>query len=166
MMGLPASREIRMQTHPPDEILATYQRYVDTRNRVEAGELPWDALAAFFTDGATFIDPAWGRIEGIQAIRRFLVDSMAGLEDWEFPHEWAMVDGDRLVARWQNRLPGRRADGSYYQAPGYSFLRYAGNGRFSYEEDLLNMVHVGELIRESGWKPPATFNAPPRHPRR
>jgi ketosteroid isomerase-like protein len=155
-----------MQTHPPDEILATYQRYVDTRNRVEAGELPWDALAGFFTDDATFIDPAWGRIEGIQAIRRFLVDSMAGLEDWEFPHEWAMVDGDRLIARWQNRLPGRRADGSCYQAPGYSLLRYAGDGRFSYEEDLLNMVHVGELIRESGWKPPATFNAPPRHPRR
>jgi ketosteroid isomerase-like protein len=155
-----------MPTHPPDEILATYRRYVDTRDRVEQGELPWDALADFFTDDATFIDPAWGRIEGIQAIRRFLVDSMAGLEDWEFPHEWAMVDGDRLIARWQNRLPGRRADGTPYQAPGYSFLRYAGGGRFSYEEDLLNMVHVGELIRESGWKPPASFNPPPRHPRR
>jgi ketosteroid isomerase-like protein len=155
-----------MPTHPPGEILATYQRYVDTRNRVEKGELPWDALAGFFTDDATFIDPAWGRIEGIQAIRRFLVDSMAGLEDWEFPHEWAMVDGDRLIARWQNRLPGRRADGTPYQAPGYSFLRYAGGGRFSYEEDLLNMVHIGELIRESGWKPPAGFNPPPRTPRR
>jgi ketosteroid isomerase-like protein len=155
-----------MPAHPPDEILATYHRYVDTRNRVEKGELAWDALADFFTDDATFIDPAWGRIEGIQAIRRFLIDSMAGLEDWEFPHEWAMVDGDRLIARWQNRLPGRRADGTPYQAPGYSFLRYAGGGRFSYEEDLLNMVHVGELIRESGWKPTAAFNFPPRHPRR
>jgi ketosteroid isomerase-like protein len=155
-----------MPAYPPDEVLATYRRYVDTRNRVEKGELAWDGLADFFTDDATFIDPAWGRIEGIQAIRRFLIDSMAGLEDWEFPHEWAMVDGDRLIARWQNRLPGRRADGTPYQAPGYSFLRYAGNGRFSYEEDLLNMVHVGELIRESGWKPPAAFNMPPRHPRR
>jgi ketosteroid isomerase-like protein len=155
-----------MPAYPPAEILATYRRYVDTRNRVEKGELPWDALAAFFTDDATFIDPAWGRVEGIQAIRRFLVDSMAGLEDWEFPHEWAMVDGDRLIARWQNRLPGRRADGTYYEAPGYSFLRYVGGGRFSYEEDLLNMVHIGELIRESGWKPPASFNPPPRHPRR
>jgi ketosteroid isomerase-like protein len=155
-----------MPPYPPDEILATYQRYVDTRDRVEAGELPWDALAGFFTDDATFIDPAWGRIEGIEAIRTFLVESMAGLEDWEFPHEWAMVDGDRLIARWQNRLPGRRADGTPYQAPGYSLLRYAGNGRFSCEEDLLNMVHVVELIRESGWKPPAAFNPPPRQPRR
>jgi ketosteroid isomerase-like protein len=155
-----------MPRFPREEILASYERYVATRRRVEAGQASWDALAAFFTDDATFIDPAWGRVEGIAAIREFLVESMAGLEDWEFPHEWAMVEGDRLIARWQNRLPGRRADGSCYEAPGYSMLVYAGGGRFSFEEDLLNMVHVGELIRESGWKPPANFNAPPRHPRR
>ena len=155
-----------MPAYPPQEILATYERYVETRDRVVAGERPWDALAAFFTDDATFIDPAWGRIEGIAEIRRFLVESMQGLEDWEFPHEWSMVDGDRLIARWQNRLPGRRADGTPYQAPGYSFLVYAGDGRFSYEEDLLNMVHVTELIQESGWKPTGAFNMPPSNPRR
>ena len=148
------------------EIEDAYTRYVAMRRRIEGGDASWDALAAFFTDDATFIDPAWGRIEGIQAIRRFLVDSMAGLEDWEFPHEWAMVDGDRLIARWQNRLPGRRADGTPYQAPGYSFLRYAGNGRFSYEEDLLNMVHVFELMKESGWRPTGAVNAPPSPVRR
>ena len=152
--------------HSEQEIRSTYERYVETRGRVEAGELGWDALAAFFTDDATFIDPAWGRIEGIAEIRKFLVESMEGLEDWEFPHEWSMVQGDRLIARWQNRLPGRRADGSRYEAPGYSLMVYAGEGRFRYEEDLLNMVHVGELIRESGWKPGPTCNAPPRNPRR
>ncbi|MGH0031043.1 MAG: nuclear transport factor 2 family protein [Myxococcota bacterium] len=155
-----------MPSFPPEEIERTYRRYVETRGRVEAGELGWDALAAFFTDDATFIDPAWGRVEGIEAIREFLVESMVGLEDWEFPHEWSMVDGDRLIARWQNRLPGQRPDGTPYQAPGYSFMVYAGDGRFSYEEDLLNMVHVNELIRESGWKPSGPFNVPPRHPRR
>jgi ketosteroid isomerase-like protein len=153
-------------SYPEKEVRSTYERYVATRDRIEAGELGWDALADFFTDDATFIDPAWGRIEGIARIRRFLVESMEGLEGWEFPHEWAMVQDDRLIARWQNRLPGRRADGSPYQAPGYSLMVYAGGGRFSYEEDLLNMVHVGELIRESGWKPGPTFNAPPRRPRR
>ena len=152
--------------HSEEEIRATYERYVATRDRVEAGELGWDALAAFFTDDATFIDPAWGRVEGIAAIREFLVESMVGLEDWEFPHEWAMVQGDQLISRWQNRLPGRRGDGSFYEAPGYSLMTYAGDGRFSREEDMLNMIHVGELIRESGWKPGSGFNAPPRNPRR
>jgi len=152
--------------HSEEEIRATYERYVATRDRVEAGELGWDALAAFFTADATFIDPAWGRVEGIAAIREFLVESMVGLEDWEFPHEWAMVQGDQLISRWQNRLPGRRGDGSFYEAPGYSLMTYAGDGRFSREEDMLNMIHVGELIRESGWKPGSRFNAPPRNPRR
>ena len=155
-----------MTSFPPEEIRSTYDRYLDARAKVEAGELGWEALAAFFTDDATFIDPAWGRIRGIDAIKEFLIESMAGLEDWTFPHEWSMVEGDRLIARWQNRLPGRRADGTPYEAPGYSLMVYAGDGRFSYEEDMLNMVHVIELIRESGWKPGPGFNPPPRQPLR
>jgi ketosteroid isomerase-like protein len=149
-----------------EEIRTTYERYLETRNRVERGELGWDALADYFTDDATFIDPAWGRVEGIEEIRKFLSASMLGLDDWSFPHEWSMVQKDRLIARWQNRLPGQRGDGSYYEAPGYSMMVYAGNGKFSYEEDLLNMVHVNELIKESGWRPTGPMNLPPRKPRR
>ena len=149
-----------------DEIRATHERYVATRDRIEAGSKGWDALADFFTEDATFIDPAWGRVEGLASIRKFLVESMSGLEDWRFPHQWSALEGRRLVTHWFNRLPGGRADGSFYQAPGVSIFEYARNGRFSVEMDLLNMVHVNVLIRESGWRPPASFHMPPRHPRR
>ena len=149
-----------------DEIRATHERYVATRDHIEAGRLGWDALADFFTEDATFIDPAWGRVEGLAEIRKFLVESMAGLEDWRFPHQWHAIEGGRLVTHWFNRLPGQRADGSFYEAPGVSIFEYAGNGRFSFEMDLLNMAHVNELIRESGWRPPGSFHVPPRHPRR
>jgi ketosteroid isomerase-like protein len=155
-----------MSDVPASEIRETYERYVETRNRVEAGELGWDALAAFFTDDAFFVDPAWGRVDGVEAIRGFLEESMAGLEDWTFPHQWSVVEGNRLVAFWMNRLGGAREDGTPYEAPGVSIMEYAGQGRFSSEVDLLNMVHVGELIAESGWRPPPNFNMPPRNPRR
>lgn len=148
------------------EVQAAYDAYVAARTRAERGELGWDALADFFTEDATFVDPAWGRVRGREAIRRFLVESMTGLEGWSFPREWTLIEGDRLVSGWQNRLPGRRADGSPYQAPGVSILRYAGGGKFSLEEDLLNMVHVAELIGESGWRPGPGFSAPPRRPPR
>jgi ketosteroid isomerase-like protein len=148
------------------EIRQTFDRYVATRNRIESGELPWSALAEFFTDDATFIDPAWGRVEGIAEIRKFLDESMLGLEDWSFPLEWVMVEGRRLVTMWQNRLAGRRADGSHYDAPGISVMHYAGGGKFDFEMDLLNMAHVGELIAESGWAPSGAFNMPPRNPKR
>lgn len=155
-----------MAEHPKQEILDAYDRLIEARSRAERGELGWENLASFFTEDATFIDPAWGRIEGLENITRFLEESMAGLEGWTFPQEWTLVEGDRLVSCWQNRLPGERPDGSPYQAPGISILHYAGGGRFRSEEDLLNMVHVTELIRESGWKPGAGFNLPPRNPRR
>ncbi len=121
--------------YSPEEILATHHRYLERRRKIEAGELGWETLADFFTDDATFVDPAWGR-----------------------------VDGDSLVTGFQNRLPGRRADGSYYQAPGVSRIVYAGGGKFSFEQDLLNMLHVLELIKESGWMPKKKMNAPPRSP--
>ena len=42
--------------------------------------------------------------------------------------------------------------GSAYEQSGYSTLLYAGDGKFSYEEDLLNMAHVFEDIKESKFR--------------
>lgn len=153
-----------MSEFSEQEIKETHNRYLAARARVEAGELPWSALADFFTDDATFIDPAWGRIQGIDEIRKFLDESMLGLEDWSFPTEWTMIDGNRLVTMWYNRLGGKRADGSYYEAPGISVMYYAGNGKFNFEMDLLNMDHVNEILGESGWMPKGEFNMPPKKP--
>jgi ketosteroid isomerase-like protein len=147
-----------------NEARETYARYVATRDRIEGGELPWSALADFFTEDAVFVDPAWGRMEGRAAIAKFMDESMAGLEDWRFPEQWTVAEGDRVVTFWWNRLPGERPDGTPFQAPGISILTYAGDGKFSQEVDLLNMVEVGELFNESGWTPPPTMNMPPRRP--
>jgi hypothetical protein len=45
-----------------------------------------------------------------------------------------------------------------------SIVHYAGDGRFSYALDILNMAEVMEVIAASGWTPPADFNQPPRRP--
>ena len=100
-----------------DEVRAAYEAYIATRERIMAGELPWSALSAHFTEDAVFIDPAWGRVEGLDAMITFFDDSMQGLDGWEFPEEWTIVDGDRVVSAWWNRLPGRTPDGGYPQAP-------------------------------------------------
>jgi len=147
------------------EARQAYKRYVAERGRVEQGERTWSSLAEeFFTDDVVFIDPAWGRSEGRAAVADFMDRSMVGLEDWTFPEEWIMVDGDRVVSFWWNRLPGTDDQGRPFQAPGVSIMRYAGDGRFDHELDILNMAEVMELITHSDWTPAGDMNMPPKEP--
>ena len=153
--------------HPRAEIEATLERYQDLRRRIDAGEIQgWTGIAEFFTDDCVYIDPAWGRVEGIAALREFLDESMRGLEDWTFPVEYTAIDGDTVVIKWTQVSPGTRDDGTAYEQSGYSTLVYAGNGKFSYEEDLLNMAHVNEDLRAAGWRPRPGFVMPPAAPNR
>ncbi len=149
------------------EARETYRRFVALRDRIDVGERAWAELADFFTEDAAYIDPAWGRIEGREGIREFFERSMAGLTGygWSTPENWTMVDGHRVVSQWDQIL-GERADGTPWRVPGLSILYYAGDGRFCYSHDMLNMTHVGETLKAMQWKPPAVFNLPPRRPDR
>jgi len=153
-------------SHPRDEVQAAVDIYCDLRRRIEAGDATWTDLADLFTDDVVYNDPAWGRIEGIDELKVFLDESMRGLEDWTFPVEYTAIDGDTVVIKWTQQLPGARDDGSRYEQSGYSTLVYAGQGKFSYEEDLLNMVHVFEDLKASGWQPKANMLMPPADPDR
>ena len=81
--------------------------------RSTQGRRGWGELAEFFTPDAVYIDPAWGRIEGREAIREFFVKSMAGLtgHGWSTPENWTMAEGHRLVSQWDQIL-GHKPDGT------------------------------------------------------
>ena len=121
-------------------------------------------LADLFTDDAVYVDPAWGRIEGVDAIREFMIESMTGLEDWRFPILFTAIDGDYVAVKWTQILPGTRPDGSHYTQSGVSTLVYGGGGKFRYGEDLLKMVHVLDELRESKWRPGPGAKPPPAAP--
>ena len=76
------------------------------------------------------------------------------------------IDGDTVMVKWTQVTPGTKDDGTPYAQSGLSTMRYAGNGKFDYQEDLLNMVHVLEDLGASGWMPGPGFNLPPRNPNR
>ena len=152
--------------YPREEIQAAVQKYIAVRDQIYAGNGTWADLAQFFTDDAVFIDPAWGRVEGIDEMKATVFgDAMVGFEDWAYPTEFYAISGDNVVVKWKQILPGARADGRPYEQSGVSTLIYAGDGKFCYEEDLLNMVHVLEDMRESKCKvEPVAM--PPKHPNR
>ena len=144
----------------------TVAAYVAVREAIEDGEATWSDLGQFFTDDVVYIDPAWGRVESIEALREFFVESMTGLEDWRFPIEFVATSGDMAVIKWTQITPGPRGDGTELPQSVVSTLHYAGDGPFDYEEDLLNMTHVLEDIAASRWRPLPGFIAPPANPDR
>jgi hypothetical protein len=152
---------------PREEVAAAVERYHELRRRIDAGqEEGFGVLADFYTEDAVYIDAAWGRIEGRAAITSWLSDSMIGLGDWQFPIEFTAIEGNDVVVKWTQILPVTRPDGNPYTQSGYSRLIYAGDGRFSYEEDVYNMVHVLEDLAASGWQPTEPMNIPPETPDR
>ena len=153
--------------HSRDEVQAAFERYVAVRDGINAGNGTWADLAQFFTDDAVFIDPAWGRVEGIDEMKATVFgEAMVGLEEWTFPTEFFVIDGDTVVVKWWQVLPGKHADGRPYAQSGYSTLVYAGDGKFCYEEDLLNMTHVMEDVKESGFRFSPQTGVPPKSPNR
>jgi ketosteroid isomerase-like protein len=146
---------------PREEIEAAIEQYLELRRAAITGERPWSDLAEVFTDDIVFVDPVWGRHEGRDHVVQFLRDSMAGLDDWDFPHLWQMIDGDKVVLGFTNRLPGRRPDGGHWDVESVSVLDYAGDGRFLREADFFSESNLYAQLAQCGWRPPSTMNPPP-----
>jgi hypothetical protein len=156
-----------MTRHRAEEVQAAADRYVELRQMIEEGRGDFGLLAECFTEDAVYVDAAWGRLEGLPVIRRWLVESMVGLDDWRFPVEFVAISGDDVVIKWTQILPTAHPDGTPCRQSGYSRLIYAGGGKFSYEEDVYNMAHVLEDIEASGWRPRGgRMNTPPPRPDR
>ena len=166
--GYPRPMSVNPLSHPRAEIQAVVDRYHGLRARIDEGLEPngFGALADFYTDDAVYVDAAWGRIEGKEAIAFWLEHSMVGLGNWKFPVEFTAIEGDDVIVKWTQVIPGTRADGTPFTQSAYSRLRYAGGGKFCYEEDTYNMVHVLEDLEASGWVPTELMNVPPEHPDR
>ncbi len=93
--------------HSREEVQGTLERYLAVRDGINAGNGTWADLAQFFTDDAVFVDPAWGRVEGIEEMKATVFgDAMVGLESWTFPTDFFVIDGDTVVVKWRQVMPG------------------------------------------------------------
>lgn len=113
----------------------------------------WDEWVDLFTEDATYVEHLYGEMGGREAIRTWIHDAMKtppADEMSHFPIEWYVIDEDRgwVVCQVWNRMddPG---DGSLHQAYNFTLLKYAGDGRWKYEEDIYNPAHFAEMIK--GW---------------
>jgi hypothetical protein len=131
------------------ELEQAHEHYVATANRCAAsGE--WREWADLFTDDAVYLEHTFGTFRGPDEIYGWIAPLMA---EWpnramnSFPHSWCVCDEERgwWICRIENRMqdPG---DGSVHQAHNITVLHYAGDMRFSYEEDAYNPAAFGPMI--------------------
>ena len=106
----------------------------------------WNEWAELFTPDAEYYEHEYGRFHGREAIRQWITSVMANNTVMDFPVDWYMVDGSRVVLYCQMRLRDPEGKGNLYQYPAVTILHYAGNGKFSYEEDIWNPGE-GAIVR-------------------
>lgn len=140
-----------------EEIEKHFLAFEAVHERCFQGKEDWGSLANFLTEDVDYTDPGWGRMRGTETVTQFLRDSMAGLDDWDFPMQWYVVDGEHVVKKYAMVMT---KDGKEYNISGVYMMRYAGDGKFSWIEDQLNMDHFMDIMKSGAWAPGPDFNIP------
>ena len=139
-----------MGQYSRQEIEDAFRHFQEAADRSsKSGE--WREWSECFTEDCTYKEHLYGEMGGREAIRtwinRVMVETYPGNEMPHFPIDWYVIDEERgwvLCSVWNEMDdPG---DGSLHREYNWTMLHYAGDGRFSYEEDLYNPVEFGRMV--------------------
>lgn len=122
-----------MAGYPIDEVEAAFREYWETG---AVGE-DWDGFADMFTGDARYIEHFLGNRNGREEIRAWINETMEAYPEIYTAYEWHMAAPDgRVVVYMQNRRDNPEPGGAPIDFPGITILQYAGDGKFSSEEDF------------------------------
>jgi hypothetical protein len=131
------------------ELERAFSSYCELRERaIATGD--WTVWGNQFSDDARYVEHAYGELEGREAIVAWITGVMAPFPTMTFPNDWVMYEEARgwVVFQCQNRLP-HPADpsGAPFQFPTWSLLKYAGEGRWAYEEDMYDAKAAARTVQ-------------------
>lgn len=133
--------------HPREEVERELQAY-KARADLAVSTGDWDQWADQFTEDARYLEHHYGRFEGQSGIRAWIKSVMQPFPDMEFPHSWYSIDGNRVSALIPNVLPDPKGGPDGYGFDVNVILHYAGDGKWSYEEDVYNPREAEQVITD------------------
>jgi ketosteroid isomerase-like protein len=118
----------------PDEVRAAYENFVRVG---DSGD--WNAWADLHTVDGVWVEHHLGTFRGREAIRQAITSVMAQAPaEMFFPVDWVVIDGTRVVYYPAQCLPDPTGGDEVYRFGCVTILEYAGDGQFSYQEDVYN----------------------------
>ena len=115
-----------------EEVEAAFEHWWSVGN---AGE-DWEAWVQLFTPDVHYLDHFWGPLDGHAQVDAWIHAVMKGVPEIYGVYEWHVIDGDRVVFHYQNRRDHPADPAAWFDFAGLSVLTYAGDGRWSAEEDF------------------------------
>jgi predicted SnoaL-like aldol condensation-catalyzing enzyme len=132
-------------TFPREEIEAEFLKYRG-RGDLAVATGDWNQWADQFTENARYREHHYGVFNGQQEIRTWINSVMQPFPSMTFPLKWSTIDGNRVNALIPNVLPAPAGDDGYYAFDVHVILHYAGNGQWSYEEDVYSPREAQAVI--------------------
>jgi hypothetical protein len=124
-----------------DEVEAAYHRFVAAG---DAGD--WSAWADLHSEDGVWVEHHLGTQRGREAIRAKILEVMRPVPMMLFPVEWYVIDGNRVVYYPWQVLPDPSGGDAVYRFGCVTILEYAGDGLWSYQEDLYNPVEGQAVV--------------------
>jgi len=124
------------RTFPRDEVEEAFARYFSTGPVQE----DWEAWVDLMTDDVFYVDHWWGPLYGKEEVKIWIAASMGGVPEIYTVLDWYTIQDDTVVFHMQNRRDNPDPDGPpYFDFPGLSVATYAGDGKWSGEEDFWDL---------------------------
>ncbi len=125
-----------------DELRAAWEEF----QRLGARGRDWHAWAALFTDDATYIEHCMGSFRGADAICTWILSAMEPVAPMTFSVDWAILQPPHIAFNIWNHMPDPAGGGAHYSFSNLTLLTYAGNGKWSWEEDFYAPDGAGKTV--------------------
>ena len=122
------------------------------RHFVEVGDSgDWNSWANLHSQDCVWVEHHLGTSHGREAIRETILRVMQPVPMMEFPVAWHAISGHRVVYYPWQVLPDPTGGDASYRFGCVTILEYAGDGLWSYQEDLYNPAE-GQAVFKSWMK--------------
>ncbi len=117
------------------------------KNFVAVGDSgDWTAWADLHSEDCQWIEHHLGIFQGRESIREAILNVMKPVPMMQFPVEWYVIEGNRVVFYPWQVMPDPKGGNEVYRFGCVTILEYAGDGLFSYQEDLYNPVEANGIM--------------------